>query len=420
MKTTILHSPPSLLAAVLAAFAQLSTLNPQPASAQTTNCVQCPSGLIAWWPGDGSATNLAGSGNGTLQNGATNARGFVGEALSFDGVNDRVAIPESYATDLSRQARWTIQAWVKPTSFTSNSYLTIYSEGYWGIYLGVDNPSGKLESWINNANQLIGTVSVQLSNWNHVARTYDGTNRVFYVNGGFAGSGSAPAVTPDNGGAAIGDVAPTHNAAQFQGLIDEVAIYNRALTSNEIAVIYAAGSNGMCKDALPPTILTSPMNQYVALNSNVTLPVTASGTEPLSYQWLFYGTNITDATNSSFILHPSAFSLVTLRPLYHARDQHLRHGDQSRRCTHRGAPAGHHCATAEPVQAAGLPGDLQCYRHQPHSGELPMGERRHQSPRRHQCQLHHRLHPTQPRRHLRLPCEQPCRRRAQFQRHAQP
>jgi len=259
-----------------------------------TNCVQCPSGLIAWWPGEGT-TNLAGSGNGTLQNGATNAPGLVGDAFSLDGSDDRVEIPESHATDLSRQPRWTIVAWVKPTSFTSKSYSTVYSEGYWGISLGVHNPSGKLESWISNNNQLIGTISVQLSNWNHVALTYDGTNRVFYVNGGFAGSGSAPWVTPDNGGAAIGDVAPTHAAAQFQGMIDEVAVFNRALSSDEIAGIYAAGTNGMCQDALPPTILSSPTNQFVALGSNVTLTVTASGTPPLGYHWRFNGTNLTDS-----------------------------------------------------------------------------------------------------------------------------
>ncbi|MBE0544528.1 MAG: immunoglobulin domain-containing protein [Verrucomicrobia bacterium] len=290
-----------LLAAILT---QLPILNAQP----TPNCVQCPSGLIAWWPGDGSTTNLAGTGDGSLQNGATTTGGLIAETFSLDGINDRVAIGETPGSDLSRQAAWTIQAWIRPSTFSNKSYPTIYSEGYWGISLGLNNGTGRPESWINNANRLIATQAVVLNEWSHVGLTSDGTNRIFYVNGVVAGSGSAPAANADNSGAAIGDVAPTHNAAQFQGLIDEVAIFNRTLSAEEIAAIYAAGTNGMCKDALQPTLLTWPTNQFAALGSNVTLAVTASGTEPLHYQWRFQGTNLPGATLSTLNLHPSTVS----------------------------------------------------------------------------------------------------------------
>ena len=267
-----------------------------------TNCVTPPSGLVAWWPGDGAALDLVSTNHGILQNGATYAEGKAGHAFNLDGIDDRVFIPESTTVDLSRITNWTIQAWVRPTSFSSKSYLTIYSEGYWGVSLGVDNPTGKPENWINNANQFIGAVTLQISNWNHVALTFDGTSRTFYVNGTFAGSSNSPVAVPDNNGAAIGDVAPTHSAAQFQGQIDEVALFNRALSSNEISAIYAAGTNGMCKDTLPPTILASPTNQYVALGSNVTLTVTAGGTPSLSYQWLFNGTNLSGAMASNLAI----------------------------------------------------------------------------------------------------------------------
>ena len=49
-----------------------------------TNCVTPPSGLIAWWPGDGNALNLAGANHGTLQNGTTYAAGIIGQAFSFN------------------------------------------------------------------------------------------------------------------------------------------------------------------------------------------------------------------------------------------------------------------------------------------------------------------------------------------------
>ena len=86
---------------------------------------------------------------------------------------------------------------MNPASLNNVDYPTIYSQGYWGASLGLNSASGKLESWINNANQLIGTVPVPLGQWSHVALVYDGTNRTFYINGAFAGSGSAPQVIPN-------------------------------------------------------------------------------------------------------------------------------------------------------------------------------------------------------------------------------
>ncbi len=90
---------------------------------------------------------------------------------------------------------------------------------------------------------------------------------------------------------------------KFHGLIDEVAIFNRALSSNEIAAIYSAGANGMCKNALPPTILEPPKDQYVASGSNVTLTVTVSGTEPISYHWLKDGTSLSVTSEATLTLN---------------------------------------------------------------------------------------------------------------------
>src|ERR1035438_688907 len=92
MKTLPLPHPVIL---ALAALVQLSTLNPQLCAQQATNCTPAPSGLISWWPGNGSAFDVAGTNNGTLLGGATYAAGEVGQAFSFDGVNGAVQIPDS-------------------------------------------------------------------------------------------------------------------------------------------------------------------------------------------------------------------------------------------------------------------------------------------------------------------------------------
>ncbi|MBI3415922.1 MAG: immunoglobulin domain-containing protein, partial [Verrucomicrobia bacterium] len=60
-------------------------------------CVPTPTGLIAWWPGDGNANDLAGTNHGTLRNGAGFAPGIVGQAFALDGVDDFVSIPHAAA-----------------------------------------------------------------------------------------------------------------------------------------------------------------------------------------------------------------------------------------------------------------------------------------------------------------------------------
>jgi hypothetical protein len=128
--------------------------------------------------------------------------------------------------------------------------------------------------------------------WYHVAGTCDGANASVYVNGVF--QSSAP-VDPDY----VGDAADVQiggdiccGGENFPGLIEDVSIYNRALTSNEIANIYNAGSAGKCTDL--PVITLGPQSQSVMPGANVSFPVGAGGMGPLGYQWQFDGTNLTD------------------------------------------------------------------------------------------------------------------------------
>ena len=158
--------------------------------------------------------------------------------------------------------------------------------------MGINSDSGNLESWINDGNPLVGTVPLQLNAWNHVALTYDATGRTLYVNGAPAGSGDAPAIPPDDNGAVIGDVTHEPYSSCFEGLIDEVSVYDRALTSNEIAGIYAAGSAGKCVLGVLPVIVAQPQNSTNLAGTSAAFSVTATGSQPLSYQWQCSGTNL--------------------------------------------------------------------------------------------------------------------------------
>ncbi len=90
-------------------------------------------------------------------------------------------------------------------------------------------------------------------------------------------------------------------ANSFLGDIDEVSIYNRALTAGEIQSIFNAGSAGKCND-LPPLIISQPAGQTVPAGTNVTFSVSASGSAPLSYQWLLNSNNLPGATNATLTL----------------------------------------------------------------------------------------------------------------------
>ncbi|MFO1460689.1 MAG: LamG-like jellyroll fold domain-containing protein [Verrucomicrobiota bacterium] len=163
----------------------------------------------------------------------------------FDGVNDIITIAENPSGDLSASPAWTVSAWIRPRS-AGNTYPVIYSEGHWALSLGLQQGTGRLDSWVNNNNQAVSDRAVTFGEWQHVALTSDGTSRVFYINGQPAGSGNAAAVVPNASGAAIGgtisELTGTRN--RFDGDIDDVALWNRALTPAELAVLAVAPLKG--------------------------------------------------------------------------------------------------------------------------------------------------------------------------------
>ena len=79
-----------------------------------TNCVTPPSGLVAWWPGDGMALDVTGTNDGTLYNGAGYTTGKVGQAFNLDGSDDYVDIGDLAALDNAGEI--TVLAWVRKES----------------------------------------------------------------------------------------------------------------------------------------------------------------------------------------------------------------------------------------------------------------------------------------------------------------
>jgi hypothetical protein len=239
---------------------------------QVTGCVTPPANMTAWWPFDEpsgtTANDLAGvPNNGTLVNGPTHIAGMVGGALRFDGVNDHVTVADhaelNFGTgDLS------IDAWIRTTGTTDilpivdkratvgnlpRGYTLFLFNGRLAFQLA-DAVGTGFTNYISNA-------SVNDGNWHHVAvtvqRTGGSPSLILYVDGMPAPGGTF--TNPRTGNLTntaqlwIGRRIPVPGAQAaryFIGDIDEVELFNRALSQQEIQAIFQAGSAGKCKGCI--------------------------------------------------------------------------------------------------------------------------------------------------------------------------
>lgn len=254
-------------------------------------CVSPPAGLVAWWPGDGNTTDIAGGHNGTWvyegpitppPDPAKYSPGKVGQAFRFEGINwnspgaggNYVRVADDPAWTLADKP-FTFDLWV---NFTTVQYRSLFLAHDWsgGPYPKfifwydaqgepVDPlPSGPALRFGINArfrNPFGPTTTVAApwtpvpGQWYHVAVTRQGTLYTLYIDG--------VAVASNNDDKVIQDPPPgipfTIGAAEgyyFNGLLDEIELFNRALTASEISAIYGAGGAGKCKpgsDSTPPS-----------------------------------------------------------------------------------------------------------------------------------------------------------------------
>ncbi len=206
------------------------------------------SDLVGYWKLDEGSGNIAYdssvfSNNGTLHGGPTWTTGKIGNALSFDGVDDYVDCGNGKS--LSGMSALTIETWVKPNEFPPSLNKRILEKGY--TYYLVDTTAKKAQlllyttggyDYVTADSPLLDTAK-----WYHIVGVYDGTNIMIYIDGIKVATkthiyGGLPVAT-NSSPLILGSVNGISN--YFNGLIDEVRIYNRALSADEILQHYQAG-----------------------------------------------------------------------------------------------------------------------------------------------------------------------------------
>ena len=216
-------------------------------------------GLVAAYSFDAgagtSAVDSSGNGNtGTLANATWASGGKYGSALSFNGTNAWVTVNSS--TSLALTNGMTVEAWVNPTTL-GNAYRTVVfreqpgSEVY-SLYANQSgNPQAPLgEVYVNGFKDASASTGLATGSWAHLAETYDGSSVRLYVNGTLVSTTAAP-------GSLASSTAPLRIGGNniwgeyFSGLIDEVRVYNRALSAAEIQLDMSTSITP--SDAQPPT-----------------------------------------------------------------------------------------------------------------------------------------------------------------------
>ncbi len=203
-------------------------------------------GLVGHWQLDEAAGTTAydatGNGNnGTLINGTSHATSTceIGYCLSFNGTTNYVDVAET-TSSLDVTNALTFAAWIYPTSVSSYAPILAKIPPAYGSGYEFANSSGNLRTTLRTSggNCDFSQGALTANAWQFVVATYDGTVTRHYINGAL--SATSPTCTlgaaANNNDLYLGGRAS--DASRFAGLIDDVRIYNRALSADEVHNLY--------------------------------------------------------------------------------------------------------------------------------------------------------------------------------------
>jgi hypothetical protein len=216
-------------------------------------------GLVALWSAEGNANDSIGANNGVLLGGLGFTNGEVGLGFNFDGIADTVSVPASPSLDVGTGQGFTLECWIAPTSAANQEPLIEWRGDDGGInqgvqfwisvpFAGVGGPGCVFANIVDTAGGVhifaSATGLVQAGMLQHVALTYDKVSGVgkMYYNGSLVASNNLGSFTPKTDTALLFGRRADVGELYYQGMMDELLLYNRALSASEIREDYESGN----------------------------------------------------------------------------------------------------------------------------------------------------------------------------------
>ncbi len=271
-----------------------------------TSCSALPSGAAAWYRAENNGVDSAGPNFATATGGAAYTTGKAGQAFSFDGINGSVNAPMSASLQLTTGL--TIEFWMKgdPSNGLNTCCQGLVATDMYaveiassGIHFGLSTDNGVTQPFPSS-----GQVAISTNQWHHIAGTYDGATIALYIDGALAASTPHTGTISSNSGSlSIGSEDGRSGACPacvgtryYKGLIDEVTIYNRALSQTEVQTVYGAGTFGKCFIAPSAPSISG----FTPSSGNAGASIVISGANFTSVSGVkFNGTAATFAGNSA-------------------------------------------------------------------------------------------------------------------------
>lgn len=229
-----------------------ATLGPAPAE----------SGFVGHWNmnvSSVSASRLAdasGLGNHGAISGAVLAPGVMGESMSFDGVDDRVDIPGAPALDTSEG--FTVAFWYLADANSGSILAKPFGSERFRSWQFEFEPAGLSFTSFDGTNSATDVAAIPAAGvWVHVAGTWDGVTKTLFVNGAPV-LGEARTIAMDAGDVVIGgDYGGGQFTAPFEGRVDDVRLYDHALTTLEIQQLHESAAADTTRPSVPVGLTTT-------------------------------------------------------------------------------------------------------------------------------------------------------------------
>lgn len=266
-------------------------------SSKSQGCTPPPSGMAGWWTMDSTTVDHLGLNN-TIQHGGIFSQGKVLHGYKSTSYNTYIEIPDN--PNLNLADSFSIDAWIRIDSFNSDNMMIVWKGNPYGLNTSTSYSMvvlnqnhtypGKLCIILGNgtaANFAISNTALPINQDIMVATVVNGNFIKIYINGVLD---STTPITISNYNSShplqIGGIKnlASHRTNYFNGIIDELELFNRALSATEIQAIYNAGSYGKCKSGCSTPVYS-----------------TDNQTACSSYTWIdgnTYSSNNTTATHT--------------------------------------------------------------------------------------------------------------------------